>query len=119
MTTTVNGQAIPIGDLIIISPVGQNEHDAQVNSDYSFGKHQLGTRFNFSQATFIFPVNSTQELFNQNQLYRNRKITLNDVWSINSNWVNDLRLQYAYYSLANQNPCSTCPPDVTVVDLGQ
>ena len=117
-TTTVNGQAIPIGDLIIISPVGQNEHDAQVNSDYSFGKHQLGTRFNFSQATFIFPVNSTQEIFNQNQLYRNRKITLNDVWSINSNWVNDLRLQYAYYSLANQNPCSTCAPDVTIVDLG-
>src|SRR5438445_8877414 len=64
LTTTVNGQAIPIGDLIIISPVGQNEHDAQVNSDYNFGKHQLGARFNFSQATFIFPVNSTQELFN-------------------------------------------------------
>jgi len=119
LTTTVNGQAIPIGDLIIISPVGQNEHDAQVNSDYNFGKHQLGARFNFSQATFIFPVNSTQELFNQNQLYRNRKFTVNDVWSINSNWVNDLRLQYAYYSLANQNPCSTCPPDVTIVDLGQ
>jgi hypothetical protein len=117
-TTTVNGQAIPIGDLIIISPVGQNEHDAQVNSDYNFGKHQLGTRFNFSQATFIFPVNSTQEIFNQNQLYRNRKITVNDVWSLNSNWVNDLRLQYAYYSLANQNPCSTCAPDVTIVDLG-
>jgi hypothetical protein len=118
-TTPVNGQNIPIGDLVIISPVGTNEHDAQVNSDYSVGHHQLGTRFNFSQATFIFPVNSTQELFNQSQLYRNRKITLNDVWSINSNWVNDLRLQYAYYSLANQNPCSTCPPDVTVVDLGQ
>src|SRR6266566_4566948 len=118
-TTTVNGQNIPIGNLIIISPVGTNEHDAQVNSDYSVGHHQLGARFNFSQATFVFPVNSTQELFNQSQLYRNRKFTINDVWSINSNWVNDLRLQYAYYSLANQNPCSTCPQDVTIVDLGQ
>ncbi|PYX14526.1 MAG: hypothetical protein DMG84_14860 [Acidobacteria bacterium] len=118
-TTTVNGQNIPIGNLIIISPVGTNEHDAQVNSDYSVGHHQLGARFNFSQATFVFPVNSTQERFNQSQLYRNRKFTINDVWSINSNWVNDLRLQYAYYSLANQNPCSTCPQDVTIVDLGQ
>jgi hypothetical protein len=116
---SVNGTPIPIGNLIIISPVGTNEHDFQANTDYSWGRHLLGARFNFSQASFIFPVNSTQELFNQSQLYRNRKITLNDVWSINNNWVNDLRLQYGYYGLANQNPCSTCPPDVTVVDLGQ
>src|SRR5713226_4018955 len=70
---TVNGQSIPIGNLIIISPVGQKEHDAQVNTDYTWGKHQLGARFLFNQASFIFPVHSTQEISNQSQLLHNRK----------------------------------------------
>ncbi len=115
---TVNGQSIPIGNLIIISPVGQKEHDAQVNTDYTWGKHQLGARFLFNQASFIFPVNSTQEIFNQSQLLHNRKIALNDVWTINSRLVNDLRLQYSFYYLANVNPCTACPSDVTIGDLG-
>src|SRR5947209_6704047 len=115
---TVNGQPIPIGNLIIISPVGQKEHDAQVNTDYTWGKHQLGARFLFNQASFILPVNSTQEIFNQSQLLHNRKIALNDVWTINSQLVNDLRLQYSFYYLANVNPCKTCPSDVTIGDLG-
>ena len=117
-TVAVNGQNIPIGNLIIISPVGQKEHDAQVNTDYTWGRHQIGGRFLFNQASFVFPVNSTQELFNQAQLLHNRKIAVNDVWTINSRLVNDLRLQYSFYYLANVNPCTACPSDVTIGDLG-
>src|SRR5713226_3560227 len=109
---------IPIGNLVIISPNFQREHDVQFNSDYTWGKHQFGARFLFNQAKFILPVNSTQAQFNQNQLIHNRKVALNDVWTINSHLVNDLRVQYSYYAQLDLNPCTTCPSDVTIGDLG-
>jgi len=116
---TVNGQSIPIGQLTIVSPVLQKEHDAQFNTDYTWGRHQIGTRFLFNQITQLFPVNDTQALFNQNLLTRNRKIALTDTWSLRNNLINDVRLQYAYYAQFFANPCgSTCPADVTFRDLG-
>jgi hypothetical protein len=117
-TITVNNTAIPIGDLTIISPVFQRENDVQFNTDYTVGHHQIGTRFLFNQEKFIFPVNSTQAVFNQNQLVRNRKIGVNDAWTISSHVVNDLRLQYSYFGEIFANPCTTCPNDVTIADLG-
>lgn len=109
---------IPIGDLTIISPLFQREHDVQFNTDYTRGNHRFGTRFTFNQAKFINPVNSTQAVFNQNLLLRNRKIALTDAWTINSHMLNDVRLQYSYFSQFFQNPCTTCPGDVTLGDLG-
>jgi outer membrane receptor protein involved in Fe transport len=114
----VNGVPIPIGNLTIFSPVFQREHDGQFNTDYTRGKHQIGTRFTFNQEKFIFPVNSTQAVFNQNQLVRNRKIALTDVWTLSSRWVNDFRLQYSYFGEFYANPCTACPNDVTFGDLG-
>lgn len=116
---TVNGQAIPIGTLTIVSPVLQKEHDAQFNTDYTWGKHQIGTRFLFNQETSLFPVNDTQSAFNQNLLTRNRKIALTDTWSAKSNMINDLRLQYSYFAQDFANPCgNACVADVTFGDLG-
>jgi hypothetical protein len=117
-TVSVNGQDIPIGDFVSISPVFQREHDFQINSDYTRGKHQFGVRFLFNQEKFILPVNSTQAQFNQLEPVRNRKLNLTDTWTINDHWVNELRLGYSYFSLALQNPCSACPPDVTIGELG-
>lgn len=118
VTVGTNSQSIPLGNLVIISPLQQREHDAQVNTDYTWGKHQFGARFLFNQGSFIFPVNSTQEIFNQTELLRNRKIALNDVWTINSNLINDLRVQYSYFSEPFVNPCTVCPSDTTIGDLG-
>lgn len=109
---------IPIGNLTIISPVFQREHDAQVNADYTRGKHQFGARFTFNQEKFILPVNSTQAVFNQDEPVHNRKIALTDTWTINSHLVNDVRLQYSFYFLGLLNPCTVCPGDVTIGDLG-
>lgn len=109
---------IPIGNLVIVSPTFQREHDVQFNSDYTWRNHQFGARFLFNQIKFILPVNSTQAQFNQSQLVHNRKIALNDVWTINSHIVNDLRVQYSYYAQLDLNPCTACPPDVTIGDLG-
>src|SRR6184192_2533954 len=109
--------AVPIGNITIFSPNFQREHDAQVNTDYTMGRHQFGARFLINQETFILPTNSTQAQFNQAEPIHNRKIALNDVWTINSHFVNDLRLQYSFYSLSTLNPCTTCPTDITIGDL--
>ena len=109
--------AVPIGNITIFSPNFQREHDAQVNTDYTMGRHQFGARFLINQETFILPTNSTQAQFNQAEPIHNRKIALNDVWTINSHFVNDLRLQYSFFSLSTLNPCTTCPTDITIGDL--
>jgi carboxypeptidase family protein/TonB-dependent receptor-like protein len=109
---------IPMGDLTIISPVFQREHDTQVNADYTMGRHQFGARFTFNQEKFIFPVNSTQAIFNQDNPIHNRKIALTDAWTINNHVVNDLRLQYSFFFEGFLNPCSACPNDVTIGDMG-
>ena len=117
-TLSVNGTTVPFGNLTIISPVFQREHDNQVNADYTMGRHQLGARFTFNQEKFIFPVNSTQAVFNQNNPIHNRKIALTDAWTINNHVVNDFRLQYSFFFEGFLNPCSSCPNDVTIGDLG-
>src|SRR6267154_1091172 len=109
--------AVPIGNITIFSPNFQREHDAQVSTDYTMGRHQFGARFLINQESFILPTNSTQAQFNQAEPIHNRKIALNDVWTINSHFVNDLRLQYSFFSLSTLNPCTTCPTDITIGDL--
>jgi len=101
---TVNGRPIPIGQLTIVSPVLLKQHDAQFNTDYTWGRHQIGTRFLFNQGTQLFPVNDTQALFNQNLLTRNRKIALTDTWALRNNLINDIRLQYAYFATILREP---------------
>lgn len=118
LAINVNGTSIPVGPLVIISPLLQREDDAIANIDYSTSKHQLGFRFLLNQTKFILPVNSTQSQFNQDQPVRSRKMSLNDTWTLNNHMVNDLRLQYSYYSLAAVNPCTVCPPEVTILELG-
>src|SRR5437016_2251682 len=120
VAVTANGVTnnIPIGNLIIISPNFQREHDVQFNSHYTWRRHQFGARFLLNQENFILPVNSTQAQFNQAEPIHNRKIALNDVWTINNKLVNDLRVQYSFFSLSTVNPCTTCPNDVTIGDLG-
>jgi hypothetical protein len=103
---------------VIISPLLQREHDAIGNVDYATSKHQIGFRFLLNQVKFIAPVNSTQSQFNQDQPVRSRKISVTDTWTLNNHMVNDLRLQYSYFSLALVNPCTSCPPDVTISELG-
>ncbi len=112
--TTAN---VDIGNITIFSPNFQREHDAIVNADYTMGRHQFGARFLINQENFILPVNSTQAIFNQAEPIHNRKIALTDAWSISGTLVNDLRLQYSFFSLATVNPCSTCPQDITINDL--
>jgi hypothetical protein len=114
---TVNATSIPIGDTVILSPLFQREKDLQANTDYHFGNHQLGARVTYNQASFIATIVPTS--FNQAEPLHNRKISVNDVWTANSNVVNDLRVGYAFFYTGLVNPCGVaCPPDVTIQELG-
>ena len=108
---------VDIGNITIFSPNFQREHDVIANADYTMGRHQFGARFLINQEKFILPVNSTQALFNQDEPAHNRKIALTDAWTISGTLVNDLRVQYSYFSLLTINPCTTCPQDITINDL--
>jgi hypothetical protein len=119
-TLLVNGVPIPVGSLAVIAPNFQREHDAQFNTDYTLGHHQLGTRFTFNQEKFILPGSIPLPAWNQNYPINNRKVALTDTWTARNNVVNDLRLQYSYYFLGLLDPCTpgvTCQPDITLGDL--
>jgi hypothetical protein len=119
-TLAVNGTDIPVGSLIAIPPNFQREHDAQFNTDYTWGHHQLGTRFTFNQEAFILQASIPSPLWNQQEPVRNRKIALTDTWTARNNIVNDLRLQYSYFSFGVLDPCTpgvNCQPDITLNDL--
>jgi len=113
---TVNGTIIPIGDTAVLSPLYQREKDFQANTDFHTGNHQLGGRVTFNQASFITTVVPT--VFNQATPLHNRKISLNDVWTANSNIVNDARVVYSFFFNGVFNPCTACPPNITLQDLG-
>ena len=119
-TISVNGNAIPVGSLVAIGPNFQREHDAQFNTDYTWGRHQLGTRFTFNQERFILPAAVPLPQWNQNEPVNNRKVAFTDAWTARNNVVNDFRLQYSYYFTGLLDPCTpgtTCQPDVSLGDL--
>ena len=119
-TLAVNGTAIPVGSVAVIAPNFQREHDAQFNTDYTWGQHQLGTRFTFNQEKFIAPGSIPLSVWNQSNPVHNRKVAFTDTWTARSNVVNDLRLQYSYFSLGILDPCTvgvSCQPDITLGDL--
>lgn len=119
-TLSVNGTAIPVGSMAVIAPNFQREHDAQFNTDYTLGHHQLGTRFTFNQEKFILPASIPLPVWNQDNPVTNRKVALTDTWNARAEFVNDLRLQYSYYRYGLVDPCTpgtTCQPDITLGDL--
>lgn len=116
-TVPVGAANIPVGSLVLVSPNFTHEHDFQINSDYTAGKHQLGFRYLFNHQGTIQPVQTPIPAFNQNVKLDNRKIAVTDTWTINNRIVNDLRLSYATYFQGFLNPCSVCPPDVTIGDM--
>jgi len=116
----VNGTPIPVGSMAVIAPNFQRENDAQFNTDYTWGRHQFGTRFTFNQEKFIFPGSIPLPVWNQDNPIHNRKVALTDTWTVRSNVVNDLRLQYSYFFFGILDPCTpgvSCQPDITLGDL--
>jgi len=116
---TVNGVSIPLGDLILVSPLKQKEHDYIINSDFTTSRHHFGMRYLYNNADFISPVAVPQAEFNQDQKLINHKAALSDIWTITDHVINELRLSYSRYYLANTNrPGFTDVANVNLVDMG-
>jgi carboxypeptidase family protein len=118
-TIAVNGQNIPIGTLILVSPLLQREHDVIFNTDYSTGNHHFGLRYLYNRQLFILPAPIPQAEFNQDEPIRNHKVALTDTWAITPHLVNDVRLAYSRTTLALTNKAGfDNVPDVVIGDLG-
>jgi hypothetical protein len=118
-TVSVNGQDIPIGTLILVSPLLQREHDVIFNTDYTQGNHHYGLRYLYNHQQFILPAPVPQTGFNQDEPIRNHKVALTDTWAITPRLVNDIRLAYSRTSLTLTNKAGfDHVPDVTILELG-
>jgi len=95
-TVTVNGNAIPVGNLTTVAPAYVNEHDFSVNSDLTFGKHQFSTRYLYDrirQPDFNASLPAPQ--FLGTRASGNHKAILSDVWTISSHFINNAKGSYS------------------------
>ena len=95
-SVSVNGTAIPVGNLTTVAPSFVNQHDFIVNSDVTLGKHQLSTRFLFNrirQPDFNASLPAPQFLGTRAQ--DGKKAIISDVWSISSRLINNVRASYS------------------------
>jgi Carboxypeptidase regulatory-like domain len=118
-TVSVNGQDVPIGTLVLISPLLQREHDTTFNADYAAGAHHFGLRYLYNHELFILPVSVPQAEFNQDEPIRNHKVALTDTWTLNPHLVNDARLAYSRLGFAVTNHAGfDNVPSVSILELG-
>jgi hypothetical protein len=95
-TTTVNGQAIDIGQFAGVAPSFSNEHDFAVNGDLNLGKQQLRVRVLYDRfrSPQVNPIQPQSQFTGTNQSDA-RKYIFTDVWSISSRVINDFRASYS------------------------
>jgi hypothetical protein len=117
-SVTVRGLTLTPGNLILVSPVLQREHDWIGNVDYSLGNHHIGGRFLANKEKLIQPTTIPQVQFNQNVILSNYKASIVDTWAAKAGLVNDLRLGFSRFfeDFANQSGFATVP-DVAIADI--
>ena len=95
-TVTVNGNAIPVGNLTTVAPAYVNEHDFSVNSDVTLGRHQFSTRYLYDRIREPdFNASLPAPQFLGTKASGNHKAILSDVWTISSHIINNARASYS------------------------
>src|SRR6266481_3131127 len=95
-TVTVNGNAIPVGNLTTVAPAYVNEHDFSVNSDVTLGRHQFSTRYLYDRIREPdFNASLPAPQFLGTKASGNHKAILSDVWTISSHIINNARGSYS------------------------
>jgi hypothetical protein len=120
-TTTVNGQAIDVGQYAGVAPNFSNQHDFTVNSDLNLGQHQLRGRFLYDRfrAPRVNPI-QPQSQFTGTQASDSRKVIFTDAWTVSSRIVNDFRASYSRLNGPNDVvvPAFTNFPNVEIDAFG-
>jgi hypothetical protein len=95
-TTLVDGTPIDIGQYAGVAPNFSNQHDFTINADLNLGSHQIRSRvlYDRNREPFVNPI-QPQAQFTGTQQTDARKVILTDSWSVNSHFINDLRLSYS------------------------
>jgi len=95
-TVTVNGNAIPVGNLTTVAPAYVNEHDFSVNSDVTLGRHEFSTRYLYDRIREPdFNASLPAPQFLGTKASGNHKAILSDVWTISSHIINNARASYS------------------------
>ncbi len=85
---------IPVGSFSASSPNFDRLHLFQISGDYQTGKHKLSGRYFFSRERGPIAGDLPVVEFNSNLEYDTQRLTLSDVWVINSRWVVEFRGAY-------------------------
>jgi len=121
LTTSVNGQNIPIGAFAGVAPSYFREHDFTVNGDLNLGKHQFRGRvlYDRQRNPQVNPI-QPQEQFTGAVGSDARKYIFTDAWTLSSRVINDFRASFSRLS----GPNITAPsqfanfPNVEIDPLG-
>jgi hypothetical protein len=119
-TVNVNGNLIPVGTLTTVAPSYVNEHDIIVNSDLSFGKHQLSSRYLYDRLREPdFNASLPAKQFLGTRGSGGDKAIVSDVWTLSSRVINNAKISYS----RSLGPQITSPagfenfPNVIIDDL--
>lgn len=101
-TTLVNGQPIDIGQFSGAAPDYSNQHDFTINTDLTFGKHQLRNRILYDRfrSPLVNPVQPQSQFTGQDESDA-RKYIFTDAWSISNRVINDFRASFSRLNGAN------------------
>ena len=97
-TVTLKGvpTVIPVGTFQGVAPNFTHQHDFIVSLDYTLGKHSIRGRYIYDRQRQPL-VNPSEPLpqFNGTNNSDNRKVILNDVWSVSSSLVNQFWFSFS------------------------
>jgi hypothetical protein len=105
LTQTVNGVAIPIGNIQPAAPSFQNEHNFNISGDLNVAKHQVRMRFLYDR-TRQPNVNPDTPLsqFTGAIAADSRKAIVTDAWALSDKVINDFRASYSRFVQAYTVP---------------
>jgi hypothetical protein len=111
---------IPIGNVSLTAPDWITQHDYLINTDINAGKHSIRGGYLYTRRRLPQAPTLPQQQFFAFTANDNKKVTLSDIWLINSSVVNEFRASYSrFISGATLQGTAAAFPNVEITgDLG-
>ncbi|MGH9815521.1 MAG: TonB-dependent receptor domain-containing protein, partial [Candidatus Acidiferrales bacterium] len=87
---------VELGTFSATTPQFLTTHLFQIGQDYQTNNHKISGRYHFSRQRSITAGTLPVQQFNSDTIFDNQRITLSDVWTLNTRMVNELRFGYSY-----------------------
>lgn len=102
--------AIPIGTFSATTPQFLTTHLYQIGQDYQTASHKISGRYHYSRQRSLTAGSLPVGQFNSDTIFDTKRLTISDVWTLNSRMVNELRAGYMWRAGPNQAVQSLTPP---------